>query len=272
MNKSIYFLLLVALLTSSCWQTTTIHDVIPNHDNFTIKSKFVNETRVINVWVPPNYKNGTDSFPVLYMPDGGIKEDFPHIANSIAKLVESKNIPPVILVGIENTERGRDLTGFSETEYDAQFCPLTDGAKNFRAFITEELMLQINSKYRTTSQKGIIGESLAGLFVMETFLVQPNAFDFYIAMDPSLWWNNHYLEQNASTYLNAFPNKKKKLWFAGSGVEDISIHTNNLAKTLQNNAPSTLIWKYEDAPNEKHSTIFRAKKEQALTWIMSENN
>ncbi|MBQ0786569.1 MAG: alpha/beta hydrolase [Oceanihabitans sp.] len=272
MKNSMCYLSVIALLTFGCVNTTKVQDVIPNHDNFSLHSSFVEETRVINVWLPPNYESGTDAFPVLYMPDGGIKEDFPHIANTIAKLVESKNIPSVILVGIENTERGRDLTGFSETEADAQYCPLTDGAKNFRAFITEELMLQINTKYRTTSQKGIIGESLAGLFVMETFLVQPNAFDFYIAMDPSLWWNNHYLEQNASAYLKAFPNKKKKLWFAGSGVEDISIHTNNLAKTLQSNSPRTLIWKYEDAPNEKHNTIFRATKEQALTWIMSENN
>lgn len=269
MKNSIYYLSVIALLTFGCVNTTKVQDVIPNHDNFSLHSSFVEETRVINVWLPPNYKSSTDAFPVLYMPDGGIKEDFPHIANTIAKLVESKNIPPVILVGIENTERGRDLTGFSEVEADAEYCPLTDGAKNFRAFITEELMLQINKEYRTTSQKGIIGESLAGLFVMETFLLQPNAFDFYIAMDPSLWWNNHYLEQNASAYLKDFPNKTKKLWFAGSGVEDISIHTNNLAKTLQSNSPSALIWKYEDAPNEKHSTIFRAKKEQALTWIMN---
>jgi len=266
-----YYVSVIALLTLGCVNTTRVQDVIPNHDNFSIHSSFVKETRVINVWLPPNYKSSTDAFPVLYMPDGGIKEDFPHIANSIARLVESKNIPPVILVGIENTERGRDLTGFSEVEADAEYCPLTDGAKNFRAFITEELILQINTEYRTTSQKGIIGESLAGLFVMETFLLQPDAFDFYIAMDPSLWWNDHYLEKNAEKYLKDFPDKKIKLWFAGSSAEDISIHTNKLANKLKGNAPKTLLLKYEDAPNEKHNTIFRAKKEEALIWIWNKN-
>lgn len=270
MNKSILYLLIV-LLTFSCVNKTQSTDVIPNHDNFTMNSSFVNETRVINVWTPPNYKNSKASFPVMYMADGGIKEDFPHIANTIAKLIESKNIPPIILVGIENTERGRDLTGFSVVEEDAKYCPLTDGAKNFRAFITEELMLHINNKYRTTTKKGIIGESLSGLFVIETFLVKPNAFDFYIAMDPSLWWNNHYLEKKAQEYVNNFPDKEIKLWFAGSGVEDISIHTNNLAKTLENNTTSKLIWKYSDEPNEKHNTIFRATKEKALTWILNVN-
>lgn len=63
------------------------------------------------------------------MADGGIKEDFPHIANTIAKLIENNSIPPIMLVGIENTERGRDLTGFSEVQADEKYCPLTDGVK-----------------------------------------------------------------------------------------------------------------------------------------------
>ena len=60
MNKSILYLFFIALLTSSCWKYTSMQDVIPNHDNFTINSSFVNETRVINVWLPPNDKNSTN--------------------------------------------------------------------------------------------------------------------------------------------------------------------------------------------------------------------
>ena len=243
MNKAIYYLFF-SLIVLSCARKPQNTDPIPKHDNFTIESKFVNETRVINVWTPPNYKNSKDALPVLYMPDGGIKEDFPHIANTIAKLVENKSIPPIILVGIENTERRRDLTGFSEVKADAEYCPLSDGAKNFRAFITNELVTEINNKYRTTKEKGIIGESLAGLFVMETFFLTPQTFDFYIAMDPSIWWNNHYLEKEANNYLKAFPDKNLKLWFAGSSAEDISKYTNKVAATLQDDAPKSLTWKY----------------------------
>ncbi len=270
MNKAIYYLIFSIIVLSYAGKPQN-NDPIPKHDNFTIESKFVNETRVINVWTPPNYKNSIDSLPVLYMPDGGVKEDFPHIANTIAKLVENKSIPTIILVGIENTERKRDLTGFSEVEEDAKYCPLTDGAKNFREFITNELIIEINSKYKTTKEKGIIGESLAGLFVMETFFLEPQIFDFYVAMDPSIWWNNRYLEREANNYLKAFPGKKVKLWFAGSGAEDISKYTNKVATTLQDNASKTLTWKYSDEPNEKHNTIFRATKEKALIWILNEN-
>lgn len=264
-------LILIAtiMLYSCAKKAPQYNDPIPDHDNFTVHSPQLNEDRVINVWTPPNYKTKTDSLPVLYMLDGGIKEDFPHIANTVAKLVASKQIPPVLLVGIENTERRRDLTGFSEVKADAEYCPLTDGAKVFRAFISETLIPNINSKYPTTAKKGIIGESLAGLFIMETFLLRPQLFDFYIAMDPSLWWNNQYLTRNSKQYLEQFPDTPKTLWFAGSGAEDISKHTNALAKHIANNKPATLQWTYADKPNEKHNTIFRATKEKALVWTLN---
>ncbi|MCB0463764.1 MAG: alpha/beta hydrolase, partial [Flavobacteriaceae bacterium] len=140
MKKTILILTTIVFFLGCKDKGTTYNDPIPEHDSLTIESKHVNETRVINVWTPPNYKDSTESFPVLYMPDGGIKEDFPHIANTLSKLLEENKIPAFILVGIENTVRGRDLTGLSEVKDDEQYCPITDGAKDFRAFIAEELI------------------------------------------------------------------------------------------------------------------------------------
>ena len=261
-----YLIIILYLFLVSCGNKALHNDPVPTHDTFTIASEEVGETRVINVWTPPMYKKGNESLPVLYMPDGGVDEDFPHIANTLAKLIREKSIRPHILVGIENTDRGRDLTGYSESDYDAQFCPQSDGAKDFRAFITEELMPYINSKYRTSNRRGIIGESLAGLFVMETFMQYPGSFDFYIAFDPSLWWNDHYLVRNAN---ELFPDKVLTLWFAGSNTEDISKYTNALNKYLEMNAPGMLKWKYSYESNEKHNTIFRATKEKALKWTLN---
>ena len=270
MNKTIYYLT-ISLLFLSCTKKIQQTDPIPVHDNFTVDSKLVNEKRVINVWTPTAYQQGNNSFPVLYMPDGGIKEDFPHIANTLSKLIENKSIPPIILVGIENTKRGRDLTGFSDIKKDAEYCPITDGAKNFRAFISDELIPTINKKYRTTDKKGIIGESLAGLFVMETCILKPETFNFYIAMDPSLWWNDHYLVRNLNSHLANITNRDIKLWFAGSSVGDISEHTKKMAEILKKNTEGKLVVKYSDEPKEKHNTIFRATKEKALIWTLNVN-
>jgi predicted alpha/beta superfamily hydrolase len=79
----------------------------------------------------------------------------------------------MILVGIENTQRRRDLTGPTENEEDKKIAPVIGGSEKFRAFINNELFAEINKRYRTGNEKGIIGESLAGLFVIETFYTIP---------------------------------------------------------------------------------------------------
>lgn len=270
--KKILILLFISTLLNGCGNNKYVpfDDPIPKYDTFKIKSSQVDEERIINIWTPTTYQSGNEKYPVMYMADGGIKEDFPHIANTLSKLIASKSISPIILVGIENTDRRRDLTGFSESKYDAKYCPTTDGAKKFRAFITQELIPEINSQYRTSEKKGIIGESLSGLFVMETMMLHPEIFDFYIAFDPSLWWNDHYLVENAEALFAKFPEKEIKLWFAGSSVKDISKHTKNLNKFLEINSPKNLNWKYANEPKEKHHTIFRATKEKAIIWTLND--
>jgi predicted alpha/beta superfamily hydrolase len=104
---------------------------------------------------------------------------------------------------------------------------------------------------------------------METFFLEPESFNFYIAMDPSIWWNGYYYADNSSSLLEDYPAIKTKIWFAASDAEDISEPISQLATTLKNNAPSTLIWKYSAEPNEQHNTIFRATKEKALVWTLN---
>jgi hypothetical protein len=265
--------LLCLLVTAfvGCNQPQRPTDSIPKHDTFNIESTSVGETRVICVWTPPEYGGNEERFPVLYMPDGGIEEDFPHIANTLSKLIAEKSIPPTILVGIENTERRRDLTGPSEVASEEKIAPLTDGSSKFRQFIADELFAEIDQRYRTTSQRSIIGESAAGLFVVETLLLKPEMFGAYIAMDPAIYWNNHYLVRTATEHLANLPESNLRFWFAGSDAEDIQLYTRKLDSILKTSAPDTLEWTYSDQPTEKHNTIFRATKESAIKWTLSPN-
>ncbi len=84
-------------------------------ETFTINSKILSETRRINVYVPPGYKESPEArLPVLYMPDGGIAEDFLHVAGLVQVSAGNGTMRPFLLVGIENTERRRDMTGLTE--------------------------------------------------------------------------------------------------------------------------------------------------------------
>jgi len=62
------------------------------------------------------------------------------------------------------------------------------------------------------------------------------------------------------------PNKKLKLWFAGSDAIDIYQHTEKLASILKDTPSENLQWHYLPQPEEQHRTIFRATKEAAFNW------
>src|ERR1051325_8946704 len=90
-------------------------DSIPRYDTLSFSSTALGELRHINVHVPKTYgASASTRFPVLYMPDGGIDEDFPHIVNTVDSLIALGEIRPVIVVGVPNTERRRDLTRSEE--------------------------------------------------------------------------------------------------------------------------------------------------------------
>jgi uncharacterized protein len=146
-------------------------------ETFTIESKIRKETRRINVYLPPGYAQSKDvRVPVLYMPDGGIDEDFLHIAGLVQISVTNGTMRPFMLVGIENTQRRRDLTAPTKNEGDKKIAKVVGESAAFRRFIRDELMPQVKRRYRTTDETAIVGESLAGLFVVETFFVDSDLF------------------------------------------------------------------------------------------------
>jgi predicted alpha/beta superfamily hydrolase len=141
-------------------------------DSLVIESRVLHERRLINIRTPRAYGDPTQRtrrFSVLYMPDGAMDEDFPHVVRAVDSLTAAGLIPPTIVVGIPNTERRRDLT----------------------------------MRYRTTGERAIVGESLAGLFIVETLLREPSMFQRYAALDPSLWWNGGAIVDSAASMLGA---------------------------------------------------------------------
>ncbi len=234
-------------------------------ETLTIESKVLAETRRINIYLPPPYAQSTDTrLPVLYMPDGGMAEDFPHIAGLVQVSVGNGTMRPFVLVGIENTQRRRDMTGPTESVRDKKIAPQVGGSAAFRRFIRTELMPVINARYRTTSETAIVGESLAGLFVVETFFLEPGLFDTYIAFDPSLWWNNKDLLSRAVPRISTTGNPQKTLYLASSSEEELATLTQSLAERLRKDAQPHLKLQYVPMPQETHATIYHPAALQAF--------
>ena len=222
-------------------------------ETFTIQSEVLAEVRRINVYTPP-VSDRSKPLPVLYMPDGGLAEDFLHIAGLVQVSVGNGTMQPCILVGIENTERRRDMTGPTTVAEDKKIAPRVGGSAAFRRFIRTELMPAIEKRYRTTSEKAIVGESLAGLFVVETLLLEPDLFDTYIAFDPSLWWNEQHLVKTGGERLRKLGDRPRTLYLASS--KDAGELVAEFVTVLRAQAPKTLHWEHAPMPAETHATIY----------------
>lgn len=233
-------------------------------ETFSIASTVLGETRRINVYRPSAWNVPADQpLPVLYMPDGGIGEDFLHVAGLVQVLVGNGGMRPFLLVGIENTERRRDMTGPSTDPADRRIAPRIGGAAAFRQFLRRELMPQVRQRYPTTAETAIIGESLAGLFVLDTLLREPDLFDTYIALDPSLWWNHGELLQASVARLEAAPNGARQVLLASSRQAEIAAASARFSQRLQTRLPGLPVT-YLSLPAETHQTIYHPAALQAL--------
>lgn len=226
-------------------------------ETFTIASAILGETRRINVYVPPAWGEAPDARrPVLFMPDGGLAEDFLHVAGLLQVSVGNGTMRPFILVGIENTERRRDLTGPTRVAKDSTIAPRVGGSAAFRRFLRAELMPAVDARYRTTGETGIVGESLAGLFVVETFLLEPDLFDHYIAFDPSLWWNDRHLLGVAAEPRAGTGSRPRTLFLASSGEPELAELTGRFADVLGKRGDPGVTLHYTPMPAETHATIY----------------
>ncbi|HVH11607.1 MAG TPA: alpha/beta hydrolase-fold protein, partial [Longimicrobium sp.] len=131
------------------------------------------------------------------------------------------------------------------------------GSAAFRAFIAGELIPEIGRRYRVTDESAIIGESLAGLFIVETFLLQPELFDTWIALSPSLWWNGGALARDAGARIRARPDAPATLYLSSGADDIIAAELAQLTDALRADAPSQLRWEYAPRPDLTHATIYR---------------
>jgi len=205
------------------------------------------------------------------MPDGGVLEDFPHIANTIDSKIRAGEIKPIVLVGIENTDRRRDMAGPTSAARDREIAPTAGGSGNFRRFIATELMQEIKTRYRVTEESGIIGESAAGLFIVETFFLEPELFDIYLAISPSLWWDNEGLVRGAAARFADAPDFDMDLYLTSANESDIAPPVLRLVEEIRKAGLPGIRLKYEPRPDLRHNNIYRSVAPAILQSYYSED-
>jgi len=170
--------------------------------SYRISSHALGETRVIEVTLPPGYsEDSTRRYPVLVVLDGDLEQ--PIAATTARFYAETSQLPELIVVGVRNTDRGRDFTPALRPDFPSPpEIPVAGGADNFLDFVGDELLPYIDCHYRTAPMRVLVGHSLGGLFAIYTLGHRPGLFTGYIVMEPSVWWNRGAEVQEAKAELS----------------------------------------------------------------------
>ena len=194
MKNSIPFVLFLIISLSSRSQTDN-KIVIGKVDS--VYSTVLKEQRKVWVYLP-NMKAGMQNpgqrYPVVYLLDGdGHFESVVGMIQQLSQVNGNTIVPEMIIVGIPNTDRTRDLTPTHIVSdppmMDSNFSKSTGGGENFTTFMEKELMPHIDSLYPTQPFRVLIGHSFGGLTVMNIITNHTKLFNAYIAIDPSMWYD-----------------------------------------------------------------------------------
>ena len=223
----------------------------------TVKSAVLGEERNVLVRTPVGYETNKLSYPVLYMTDGD--DHINHTSSSIEFLTENGRMPDLIVVGVMNTDRTRDLTPVKSTTKNAagelQF-PTSGGADNFLKFFETELIPEIEKQYRVQPYRIFAGHSLGGLFAIHAMITKPGLFNSYIAVSPSLQWENKEELKRAEDFLKAQKEMKVTLFVSiGNEPGAIGESFDSFKELLSKTNIKGFDWQAERMADEDHGSV-----------------
>lgn len=283
-NQPFKQLLLIFLVTLPFWANAQTENKITIGHFEIIQSKILNEERFLWIYTPE--EDGDSSlfakqrYPVVYLLDGS--EFFVSFVGILKHLSLHMLCPKMIVVGITNTDRNRDLTPTQDSSYI--YYSKSGGGEHFMSFIEKELMPYVDSKYPTEPFKMLIGHSLGGLTVMNTLINHTDLFNAYIAIDPSMWWDNQKLLKQAKTVLAEKKFEEKSLFLSiantlseGMDINKVQTDTSftkyhirallDLKRYLETNKQNGLKSQCKYYGDDSHSSVTLITKYDALKFL-----
>jgi predicted alpha/beta superfamily hydrolase len=248
MPKVILFaIFLICFSVSVFGQTQQIASVM--HTQYKINSQVLGEERTVLVRVPAGYERTDERFPVVYMTDAHPPQNA-MMAGIIEQQAWGGTMPEMILVGIQNTNRSRDLTPTD----DRRGGPVGGGPK-FLQFIETEVIPLVEKNYRTQPFRVFAGHSLGGLFAVYAFTARPDLFNAYIAASPVLGYDDNFVIKRAEELFKQGKDWKKTM-FLGIGNEPQYIGGFNAFQSLlKKTKPKNFESEFREFKDENHSSV-----------------
>lgn len=232
-------------------------------------SNVLDQDRRYWVYLPPSYESSAGTgrmFPVLYLLDGGAHFN---MATGVVHHLSAPNsgtflMPETVIIALPNMGRVRNMTPV-HIESGA-YSEDSGGGPQFLEFLRKELIPEIESRYRTTQERSLVGHSLAGLFALNVLLTAPETFAHYIAIDPSLFWGDQYLVRQFKKWRAPTSDPAPSVYIAQgnsplSDYEDVSLKKQheagirNFRKLFEARKGKQIRSGFDNFPDETHRSV-----------------
>ncbi len=232
---------------------------------FQLKSTFLKENRNYQVYLPESYhQNKEAKYPVLYMIDGDY--NFHYMTGLVSHLSSmSEVIPELIIVGISDKGKHQYRKNCAPNNPDNPESISNGNASILMDFIGKELQPLIEKNYRVADYKILSGHSIGGLFVMSTFVEQTDLFDAYIAISPSMWWGDAFMNKKIGTFIKEKQEIEKSL-FVSLGDEK-GMRVFEMVDAIDAYGAPGLNFAFNYFPKETHGTVAIPSAKAALLEI-----
>jgi len=200
---------------------------IADTERHELPSAIIGDTFKLHVYFPRGYNETTDSLPVVYLLDA--EYSFGAVAYTVRRLVKDSLIPPVLVVGVayevpyDEYYRHRERD-FAPTPAYPDVYPVAGRAEAFAQFLRQELMPYVNGTFRVDpNDRTIVGLSLSGLFEAYLLFNEPELFNRYVIVSPSLWWDDALIFDHEVAYHRATDSLPARVYVAAGEHDGPSI-------------------------------------------------
>ncbi|HWZ16866.1 MAG TPA: alpha/beta hydrolase-fold protein [Mucilaginibacter sp.] len=245
-----------------------------------IYSGILGEARRIRIFLPAGYNKAAlnkQQYPVIYLFDGdALSAEVIKGLTHLRQQNPDAHCPEMIVVAVSNTDRASDFTptissiGPEGDELD--MLKNSGGSENFIGFIEKELIPYIESIYPTSPYKTLMGYSLGGLTVINILITRTKMFDAYAAIDPSMWWDNRIVLNDAAAKFEGGNFTGTSLFLGVANTMPIGMditqakgdttgstnHIRSLLKLIDilgSNPGNGLRWQHKYYPDKDHDSV-----------------
>jgi predicted alpha/beta superfamily hydrolase len=251
MKKGLILLVLISIalfyMTNPC-DAQISREVVVIGEHIKLYSDVLKEERSVLIHLPAGYEQSQENYPVLYVLDGGSVPSFSIVTGTVERTAYGM-IPNMIVVGIRNTDRDRDMFPMKLENNSG------GGADNFMEFFSKELIPFVDKNYRTDNYRTLSGTSNSAFFAIYVLLKKPHLFSSYLASSPTLleWFEDRlYKKFSELKTKDEALNKTLYLIYGENDFRSILKSVPKLNKILEENTPDEFKWKVELAKDEGH--------------------